>query len=128
MNYKELFIRRIGEGEILPKGWGIAWREWNGFGAMIMPIPINIVVAHIRKIYYWFVSGNWYKTGYDNGYDKGYSKGRKYAFEQYKHHARKEIEEEVRAEIAEQMGFSLEAFRQSFRKDNLTSTEQEIEK
>jgi hypothetical protein len=109
--------RFIREGEMFPKGYGIAWVEQNRYGAVVMPIPLNVIAGHIRKMWFWLQQGDWYKTGYDRGYSMGYESGRKYAFEQYKHHARKEIEEEVRTEIAEQMGFTLEAFRQQFRKE-----------
>ena len=45
------FFHKIGEGEIIPAWYGLAWREMSSYGAMCMPIPFNIIAAMLRSIY-----------------------------------------------------------------------------
>ena len=72
----------IREGEMIPKYYGVAYLEIDRLVAVAYPIPLNIVVGFIRKIWEWLrVPKGLYEK---QGYQKGYSEGRKYAFNQYK--------------------------------------------
>jgi len=93
-------IRNIYEGEIIPNGYGIAYVEYNSDRAVLYPIPINVVVALIRRFWFW-VRGGAYEGGYDRGYKEGKRIGRKYAFEQYKKQVRKEVSKEVYEKLVE---------------------------
>jgi len=73
------------EGESIPKGYGVAYWEPNKMVAIIYPIPFNVIISLLRRIWIWFLYGhNLYNDGYWKGYLKGQEEGRKYAFNQYK--------------------------------------------
>jgi len=74
----------IREKEMIPKGYGIAWIESDRLVVVAYPIPLNIIFAHIRKVWLWLQQGDWYKTGYDKGYALGKEEGRNYALGQFK--------------------------------------------
>jgi len=44
--------REIGECERLPWGWGVAWLRWDAQRAVILPVPVNLLAAWIRAIYF----------------------------------------------------------------------------
>jgi hypothetical protein len=46
-------IRSIPEGEIIPHGYGIAWRQWDRNATVVMPIPFNRLAALLRSAYHW---------------------------------------------------------------------------
>lgn len=45
-------LKRKPEGEWCPHGWGIAWVNWNRNEATIAPIPLNVLIAWARAL--WF--------------------------------------------------------------------------
>ena len=76
--------KEIREGEILPKGYGLAWYEMDRLVGIAYPIPLNIIFGFIRKIWFRLKSGDLYVTGYDKGYLKGHEEGRNYVFNKFK--------------------------------------------
>lgn len=65
------FGRELGEGAKIPRGWGVAYRYWDRLGAVIMPIPLNVVVALARRFYVWLrigVAGR--RWGFESRWDK----------------------------------------------------------
>jgi len=76
--------KEIKEGEPIPKFYGISYLEPNRLGAICYPIPLNILIGYIRKIYLWFLSGWDFKTGYEKGFSEGLVSGRAYAFNMIK--------------------------------------------
>lgn len=46
-------VIRIGEGEMYPRGYGVAWREWECNRTACMPVPLNIVCGLARRLYFW---------------------------------------------------------------------------
>jgi len=90
------------EGERIPKGYGIAYFEFDRLEAVAYPIPLNMIVGFGRKIWFGMKGGDWVRTGYDKAYNKGICDGRKYAFNQYKQQALgQEIETIVRNTLAQ---------------------------
>ena len=81
----EIVKKIVNAYEIIPKGYGIAYRKYDMDATVCYPIPFNIFVALFRRIYIWFIHGaNLYNDGYDRGYGKGLTEGRKYAFNQFR--------------------------------------------
>lgn len=39
-------------GEVMPRGYGLAYREWERDVAVFYPIPFNLIVRLIRELYY----------------------------------------------------------------------------
>ena len=80
--------------ETIPKGYGIAYRRIDMDIAIAYPIPINLIIGGLRKLWIWCMWGHkLYEDGYSRGYSKGYNEGREYAFNQYK---RMVIKQEVK--------------------------------
>jgi len=78
----------IKEGDQIPTGYGIAYLELDRLGAIAYPIPLNLIVSGLRKLWLWAMYGHkLYEDGYTKGYETGESEGRKYAFNQYKSQA-----------------------------------------
>ena len=52
----------IGEGEPVPKYYGVAWYEPWRLGTVCYPIPVNIIAAACRHIWMWlsfFATSGW---------------------------------------------------------------------
>jgi hypothetical protein len=46
-------VRRIDQGEIIPRGYGIAWLRWGSPHAVIMPVPLNLIAGALRRAWFW---------------------------------------------------------------------------
>ena len=73
--------KEVYHGEIIPKYYGIAWREFHRDVAVAYPIPFNIAFSCIRDVYIWFMHGRngWLDKKLDASYNIGYDKGYKSA-------------------------------------------------
>lgn len=101
--------KQLREGERIPKGYGIAYREVARLVVVAYPIPINVIVAGLRKVWLWFLYGHkLYENGYEKGYEEGREAGREYAFNQYKGQA---LQGEVKQIVENFLGVQDEAFR-----------------
>lgn len=78
--------RKVFEGNIIPSGYGIAWRRCDY--AVCFPIPLNFIVS-ILYTSWWRLKKGFnpskletdlqfeFKAGYNNGYNVGYENGYK---------------------------------------------------
>ncbi len=53
---KRLSRFQLEEGMAAPWGWGMAWRDYAREFVVIMPIPLNIVMGVVRRVYLWMLS------------------------------------------------------------------------
>jgi hypothetical protein len=47
----------VAAGEIIPRGWGLWYREVYCDVYVLLPIPFNIVARWLRDFYGWMVRG-----------------------------------------------------------------------
>jgi hypothetical protein len=79
-----MFWRKsIGSFEIIPKWYGATYKDFMSFSYVCHPIPINLVIALIRKIYSNIVMNKYllatkYQEIYDKGFSEGYKRGREH--------------------------------------------------
>lgn len=45
--------RVVTEGEMFPRGYGLAWWKWETREAVCYPIPLNLGVRWGRDVYHW---------------------------------------------------------------------------
>jgi hypothetical protein len=59
-------VRRIvREGEIFPRGYGIAWHRWDLGDAVCYPVPLNWVIAVALRVWWRLVAGpKWWRDIY----------------------------------------------------------------
>ncbi len=73
--------RRLAEGEALPFGYGIAGHNFEKNEWEIYPIPINLVMGGLRRLWFKILSSHT-KTEetkvYKIGYDRGFTDGRRF--------------------------------------------------
>lgn len=95
---------RIEEGQMIPKFYGVAYRDYDTLYAICYPIPLNIFMGLWNKILIWFKHGHkLYENGYTKGHSEGKRLGREYAFNQYKKMIlRDKLEEIIKRFIDEQ--------------------------
>lgn len=70
-----LLVYEIYNGEIIPRGYGIAWVRWNVDCAVCMPIPLNIICGAVRSAWWWMKAPRFaiqnardeYRQGIDQG-------------------------------------------------------------
>jgi hypothetical protein len=53
---KVLAERLIGDGAKLPKGYGFAWRDFDTASHVAYPIPFNVLLRGLRRLYHWILS------------------------------------------------------------------------
>ena len=46
------FFKRINEGEVIPKCYGVCWYDVNRYAAICAPIGLNVIIGFARKIYF----------------------------------------------------------------------------
>ena len=77
--------RRIGEGEVIPRGYGVAWYEPALFYRICYPIPINLVIHAVREAHWQIIRRlkrpfgmreRWLRQVFRKGYALGYTEGR----------------------------------------------------
>lgn len=69
----------IHANEIIPGGWGIAYRDWMTDTAIVMPIPFNLVARAILRIKRWVKVPKQSKeaiSAYERGLKQGQDQGR----------------------------------------------------
>lgn len=70
---------RVRAADMIPKGYGIAYRLWNQDTVVVLPIPLNIIVRVILNCYYALVKA-WFPSHWERELDKrwhyGYKMGR----------------------------------------------------
>lgn len=48
-------MRSVRQGQLIPRGYGLAWLQWDCDAAIFLPIPINVVARLGRTVWLWFV-------------------------------------------------------------------------
>ena len=88
MRVSDFLIAKVGEGECIPKGYGLAWREFDRVESIFLPVPFNIIVSFARSVY-WHMVMAFYPSkideiasksrgdGFELGHKVGYEMGRK---------------------------------------------------
>lgn len=51
-------IKRIKEGQIIPRGYGMAWHDFMTGQFVCLPLGLNVVAAIARNIYLWLRYGH----------------------------------------------------------------------
>lgn len=51
--YFRPFLRRIGDGEAMPRFYGRAWQNFVIFETVCLPIPLNVIASAARR--FWFL-------------------------------------------------------------------------
>ena len=95
LRLKQLWTQKrfIEEGCCLPRGWGVAYREWLRAVAVVYPIPLNFIVGYFHDVimvllYRGLLPSHFErrlraeilrseKRGWMIGYAKGFDKGHK---------------------------------------------------
>lgn len=73
--------RFVREGNNLPTGYGVAYRSLNYYGAICYPVPLNLLIRHVRSLWLWmkFPPIGWIDQIEQGAYNHGYQEGRKAA-------------------------------------------------
>lgn len=50
-------VRRVSEGGLIPKGYGVAWFEINRCTAICLPLGLHWVAGWVRRAWHWFRVG-----------------------------------------------------------------------
>lgn len=50
-------VRRVGEGFLIPRGFGVAWVRYDRQEAVCLPIPVNVIAAGVRAAWFWAKRG-----------------------------------------------------------------------
>ena len=82
------FVKRIREGALIPRGYGVAWWDWLSCEGICLPIPLNVLASTARRGLIWLrrfgvthqdhdgaIRSAGYAEGYQEGYNKGYDAG-----------------------------------------------------
>jgi len=78
------FKRLWGEAEIMPIGYGYAWRDYKfDHNKVLFPIPFNWIFRFAREFWF-FMMGRILKIIDDNRYNKIYEKGYKDGYHKHK--------------------------------------------
>lgn len=96
-------LKKVGEAEAMPRGYGFAWQNPARNTFIVMPIPLNLIASFVRLVYFWMVRGFYpikidrlisktraeaqrtgYCWGYSEGERKGEKKGREDALNQFR--------------------------------------------
>jgi len=73
--FKHYAGRELAAGELIPTGYGIAWRCWDKDAYVIMPIPLNLLTSWLRALWYAGIHG-YTLDALAKAADKGYWQGR----------------------------------------------------
>jgi len=73
----------ISEAEIIPKGYGVAYKRFNKMTVIIYPIPFNLIVRAFRDLYFWIIKGCW-KSKYEEEILKAEQRGFKHGMKMKK--------------------------------------------
>ncbi len=66
---------RLPEGDEIPRGYGVAWRDWSSYRAICMPIPLNLVAGLARRMWFTTMRGVW-PSQYERDVAQAYHRGR----------------------------------------------------
>jgi hypothetical protein len=66
----------ISEFELIPKWYGVAYRDYSSLKTILYPIPINLIISAVRSIYFRLINtrsliDRYVMYVYEKGFDKG---------------------------------------------------------
>lgn len=70
---------RLGFGDDIPRGYGVAWVSWSSPTAVLLPIPFNLIAGVLYRLRYWAkyprnlvaCPEDAYRQGHRDGHAKG---------------------------------------------------------
>lgn len=79
----KIMARDLAEGERIPRGYGLAYHDWERDILIVYPLPFNLLAALMRRLYYRLVYGmrplkfeaairRARQAAWNRGYDTGY--------------------------------------------------------
>lgn len=93
---------KITEGERLPFGYGIAWRNWNEMTFEAYPIPFNWCAYFIRELYLFLARGP-REAGkqkiYNAGREVGFKSGKREGYANGVFDGRKKLQDQIQNEL-----------------------------
>lgn len=98
------FVQAVPEGYMIPKWFGIAWRDFDTETVICMPVPFHIMAAISRRIAQRVRRGlapDLWEVELGKRYNKGYGDGRAACWPQAIRQARIELESYSDFRIAE---------------------------
>jgi|GEM_PF-6171247 hypothetical protein len=80
--------RIVREGELMPRFYGIAWRNYFRREAVCFPVPLNVILAFARQAYLWIRLGHVEvssdpRSAYEQGRREAQQSGRRYNDRQF---------------------------------------------
>lgn len=78
------FFKHIEPGEMLPRAYGVCWKDYSRRETVTCPIPLNIPIAIAYRLWWWAKNPIGTKKRLDyliveaesRGYQRGYNEGR----------------------------------------------------
>lgn len=114
------FLKRVSELELIPKWYGIAYRERHICEAVCAPVPFNWIVGWAHHAYWRIVKGP--KHLYNEAFQAGYAAAERSLGYQHRQHV-EEITRESMSQARKQVYDELTAFADKTWRADLTLTE-----
>ena len=76
------FYQMVNEGHQIPKGWGIAYSNWDMTQAVCYPLPFNWIIGWGRNIWFKLMHGpkDRFRAALSTAEQRGYERGELVAF------------------------------------------------
>ncbi|KKM72020.1 hypothetical protein LCGC14_1424710 [marine sediment metagenome] len=77
----------IPSGALLPRWYGVAWREPDMDGVVVMPIPLNVLAGWVRRVWHWLRYGlrpSVFDRAVIKAYRRGYTEGSNHRLAEFK--------------------------------------------
>ena len=72
-----MLIKRISQGDMIPRFYGVAWRDYYRNQAVCLPIGLNLIAALVRMVYHRIqYPGDIVVSDPHDAYHQGYKAGR----------------------------------------------------
>lgn len=72
---KAALFRRVTPGELLPRGYGIAWVHWHRDEAVCMPVPLNVLAGAMHTAWLWLKAPRVVYANPEAAYAAGHADG-----------------------------------------------------
>lgn len=46
-------VRKLTLGDVIPRGYGVAWVRWSAPTAVLLPIPFNLIAGALYRLRNW---------------------------------------------------------------------------
>ena len=78
---ENIFRKRVGRGERVPKGFGMCYYEGNTPNLICYPIPFNYIISFVRWLYLNIRNPYFFRAA--DAFELGRKKGREEAIKEY---------------------------------------------